>query len=74
MELSQREDFHGRIADVINLANEKTTGPKEMIDVLSGDNIKQYLVGKNAKKIEIRENEKNEKNRPDFSDLGIGKY
>ena len=46
MSLTQREDFKGRIANIVNLANEKTTGPKEMISVLSGDNIKQYLVGK----------------------------
>lgn len=65
MELSQREDFQGRIADRINLANERTTGTKEMIAVLSGDNIKAYLSGKNAKKVEIKDNE----NRPDFSDL-----
>ena len=68
MSLAQREDFKGRVADIVNLANEESTGPKEMISVLSGDNIKAYLVGKNARKIEIRDEEKSE-NRPDFSDL-----
>lgn len=67
MSLTQREDFKGRIANIVNLANEKTTGPKEMISVLSGDNIKQYLVGKQSKKVEIQDKDKS--NRPDFSDL-----
>lgn len=68
MSLTQREDFKGRIANIVNLANEKTTGPKEMISVLSGDNnsIKEYLVDKSAKNIVIKESQNN---RPDFSDL-----
>lgn len=71
MEISNREDFRGRVADIINLANEKTTGTKEMISVLSGDNnsIKEYLVDKSAKNIEIKEKEESQNNRPDFSDL-----
>ncbi len=68
MELKQREDFNGRIADIVNLANEKTTGQREMISVLSNGNIKDYLKGKKSKKVEI-----NNQNRPDFSDLGIGR-
>ena len=42
MELKQREDFKGKIADIVNLANEKTTRPIEMISALSQDNIKEY--------------------------------
>lgn len=64
MELKQREDFKGKIADIVNLANEKTTRPREMISALSQDNIKEYLKEKNSKKVEI-----NNQNRPDFSDL-----
>lgn len=64
MELKQREDFKGKIADIVNLANEKTTRPIEMISALSQDNIKEYLKEKNSKKVEI-----NNQNRPDFSDL-----
>ena len=64
MELKQREDFKGKIADIVNLANEKTTRLREMISALSQDNIKEYLKEKNSKKVEI-----NNQNRPDFSDL-----
>lgn len=64
MELKQREDFNGRIADRVNLANEKTTGPREMISALSQNNIKEYLKEKNSKKVEI-----NNQSRLDFSDL-----
>ena len=69
MGISDREDFHGPIADRINLANDKTTGPKEMISVLSGDNIKPYLAAKKSKKIEISERNDGKDDRPDFSDL-----
>ena len=64
MELKQREDFNGKVADKINLANEKTTGPREMITVLSEGNIREYLNEKKSKEVEI-----NNPNRPDFSEL-----
>ena len=69
MGISDREDFHGRIADRINLANDRTTGPKEMITVLSGDSIKPYLAAKSAKKVEISDVNEKKDDRPDFSDL-----
>ena len=69
MGISDREDFHGRIADRINLANDRTTGTKEMIAVLSGDKIKQYLAAKSAEKVEIADKEAKKNDRPDFSDL-----
>ena len=69
MGISDREDFHGRIADRINLANDKSTGTKEMITVLSEGNIKSYLTAKSAEKIEISEVDDKKSSRPDFSDL-----
>ena len=65
MSFNQKEDYNGRLADRINLANEKTTGPREMISVLSQDNIKPYLSEKGSKNVGV--NYLNE--RPDFSDL-----
>ena len=69
MSLNQKEDFKGRVADIINLSNEQTTGVIEMISVLPG-NIKAYLSGKASRKVEINESQRD--NRLDFSDLGIG--
>lgn len=65
MELRQKEDFQGRIAQRAELANEKSTSPKEMISALSNDNIKEYLAQKKEKDVQINE----QQNRPDFSDL-----
>ena len=43
MSLAGQENFRGRVAEVIKLANEKTTGPREMISALSDNNINEYL-------------------------------
>lgn len=69
MGISDREDFHGRIADRINLANDRATGVKEMITVLAEDNVKSYLAAKSAKKVEISKVDEKKDDRPDFSDL-----
>lgn len=68
MELKQREDFNGRIADIVNLANEKTTDQRGMISALSDGNVKAYLKAKKNEKVVL-----NNPVRPDFSDLGIGR-
>ena len=67
MSFYQKEDFKGRIADIINLSNEQSTGVVEMISVLPG-NIKAYLSGKTSEKMEIN-NENTRNKKLDFSDL-----
>ena len=70
MGISDREDFHGAIANLIELANDKSTGTKEMIAVISGGNTKQYLATNKSKNVEIsKADDKKRDNRPDFSDL-----